>query len=408
MPLYSYKATTREGRISEGKLEAESERKVIEHLQKLGQIPIKISSKGMAGGGLLARDLRLPAFFHRVSKKELLLFTQEFQTLFAAGLPLDRCLQVLIDVTENAKLREISRSILSQVQGGSALADALASHPRVFPKLYVNMVRAGEAGGVLAPIFQRLSEYLERTQELKDSVVSAMIYPAILVTFGAASIIFMITFVIPKFSAMFADLGQGLPASTAAIMFVSVLLRQYWWIIVLFILACVVFLWYYSKTDDGRLFVDKAKLKIFIVGDLVRKIETARFSRTLGTLIKSGVPILSAMNIVREILSNRIMANALREVSSGIKGGKGISQPLKTSGVFPSLALHLIEVGEETGQLDSMLLKIADTYDREISYAVKRFISLLEPVMILTMGLIIGFVVVSMLMAIFSVNDLAM
>lgn len=387
---------------------ADSEKRAAEQIQAMGQIPLKITAGGKSAGGVLQRQIQLPSLFKRVSRKELLLFTQEFQTLFAAGLPLDRCLKVLIEISENEKLSEIVEDILSQVQGGAALADALAAHPKVFPRLYVNMVRAGEAGGVLGPILKRLADYLERSQELKDNIVSALIYPSILVLFGTASIIFMITYVIPKFTAIFSDLGKSLPMSTAFIMWVSDMVRGYWWAMLGAVILIVGTVWYYSRTDEGGLMMDQVKLKFVILGDTIRKIETARFTRTLGTLISSGVPILNALNIVKEILGNRVMANALQEVSTGIRGGKGISEPLRLSGVFPPLALHLIEVGEETGSLDSMLLQVADTYDREIGYAIKRFVALLEPIMILLMGLLIGFVVVSMLLAIFSVNDLSL
>lgn len=387
---------------------ADSEKRAAEQIQAMGHIPLKITQAGRSAGGMLQKQISLPSIFKRVSRKELLLFTQEFETLFTAGLPLDRCLQVLIEITENEKLREIVEDVLIQVQGGAALADALATHPRIFPRLYVNMVRAGEAGGVLAPIFKRLADYLERSQELKENIVSALIYPCILVLFGASSIIFMITYVIPKFTAIFSDLGKSLPLSTAFIMWVSEVVRGYWWAMAGAVILIVGGVWYYSRTDEGGLMMDQIKLKLVILGDTIRKIETARFTRTLGTLISSGVPILNALNIVKEILGNRVMANALQEVSTGIRGGKGISEPLRMSGVFPPLALHLIEVGEETGSLDAMLLQVADTYDREIGYAIKRFVALLEPMMILLMGLLIGFVVVSMLLAIFSVNDLSL
>jgi general secretion pathway protein F len=407
VPQYSYKATTRDGRIYEGQLEADSEKKAVEQIQALGNIPLHISQKNGVRGQLLSQQFRPGNFFKRVSRKNILLFTQEFHTLFAAGLPLDRCLTVLIEVTVDPKLKGIIEKVLSQVRGGHSLADAFAEHPKVFPKLYVNMVRAGEAGGVLAPIFKRLSDYLERTQELKENVISALIYPTILVTVGGTSIIFMMAFVIPRFALIFADLGQSLPPTTAFLLWASDFFRSYWWAILGFVAGIGVSLRYYARTDSGKLSLDALKLRLFMIGDLVRKIETARLARTLGTLIKSGVPILNSLTIVREVMSNQIMSNALKEVSTGIKGGKGISQPLKKSGVFPPLAIHLIAVGEETGRLDDMLIQIAENYDREITDAVKRFISLLEPAMILIMGLLIGFVVVSMLLAIFSVNDVS-
>jgi type II secretion system protein F len=407
VPQFSYKATTRDGRIIEGQLEAESEKKAVEQIQVSGNIPLRVLQTNGARSQVLSWQPRVSQFFKRVSRKNLLLFTQEFHTLFSAGLPLDRCLTVLVEVTQDHRLKAVVEKVLSQIRGGQSLADALAEHPKVFPKLYVNMVRAGEAGGVLAPIFKRLADYLERSQELKENVVSALIYPTILVAVGGASIIFMIVFVIPRFAVIFADLGQSLPATTAFLLWASGLLRSYWWAILGFIAGLVMFLRYYAGTEKGRMSLDTLKLRLFMIGDLVRKIETSRLTRTLGTLIKSGVPILNSLTIVREIIGNKVMSNALAEVSTGIKGGKGISQPLKKSGVFPPLAIHLIEVGEETGRLDDMLIQIAENYDREITNAVKRFVSLLEPAMILVMGLLIGFVVVSMLLAIFSVNDVS-
>jgi type II secretory pathway component PulF len=268
------------------------------------------------------------------------------------------------------------------------------------------MVRAGEAGGVLEAVLSRLGEFLESAQELKDYIKSAMVYPIFLVSVGGLSIIILLTFVIPKFSIIFSDMGQTLPLSTRFLLGTSHLLQSYWWAILLVLGTGYFFLRKYLKTPAGRLKFDRKKMKFPLVGELIKKVEVARFARTLGTLTKSGVPILQALMLVKDILGNKVVSRAMENVYARVKEGDRLSKPLRDTGIFPPLAIQMITVGEETGRLDSMLLRVAESYEKMVRSMVKRLISLLEPAMILFMGLVVGFVVVSMLMAVFSMNEM--
>jgi general secretion pathway protein F len=301
-------------------------------------------------------------------------------------------------------MKSIILSVLRSIREGSSFSDALMKHPRVFPKIYVNMIRAGEAGGVLDVVLDKLNEFLETSKELKDHIFSAMIYPVILSATGGISIIILLTYVLPKFSTIFAELGSALPLPTQIVLGFSNILKTFWWVVLLLAGGAWFAFRMYLKSPAGRYKWDAFKLKL--LGEVVTKIETARFSRTLGTLLKSGVPLLQALNNSKDVIGNQVIASAIDKVSKGAKEGKGIAGPLTDAGVFPPLALSMIKVGEETGQLDTMLMKVASTYERSLRLAVKRLVSFLEPVMILGMGLIIGFIVVSMLMAIFSITEL--
>ena len=395
MATFSYRATTREGAIVEGVLDAADERAAVERLRNTGVIPIKIAAP---------REGMKRKFTLRSSKGDLLTFTTELSALLGAGLPLDRSLNILSDISENKEMKGIIHSILKLIREGSSFSDALLQHPRVFPKIYVNMIRAGEAGGVLDVVLDKLNEFLETSKELKDTIFSAMIYPTILSATGGISIIILLTYVLPKFSVIFAELGSSLPLPTQIVLAFSNFLKTFWWVALLLVIGTWFILRMYVKSPAGRYAWDSFKLKL--LGEVITKIETARFSRTLGTLLKSGVPLLQALNNSKDVVSNQVIASAIDRVSKGAKEGKGIAVPLSDAGVFPPLALSMIKVGEETGQLDTMLMKVASTYEKGLRLAVKRFVSLLEPVMILGMGLIIGFIVVSMLTAIFSITEL--
>ena len=405
MPEFSYKATDSMGKIVEGLMEAPEEREVISKLQSLGYIPMKIGHPSKARSFSL--DIDLMAFFKRVSSKDVMNFTQQLSTLISAGLPLDRSLFIVAELTEKKELEKVITDILNSIQEGISLADALAKHPRVFSKLYVNMVRAGEAGGVLEMVLERLVDFLESSQELKDYITSAMIYPMLLTGVCGLTIIILLTFVIPKFSTMFDDVGGGIPASAQFLLGMSEVVKGYWWAMAGVIGGTYFGIKKYLATEKGSLKWDELKLKLFMVKTLVQKIEVARFSRTLGTLIKSGVPILQSLNIVKETIGNLVIASSLTGIHEGIKEGEGISKPLKNANTFPSLAIHMITVGEETGRLDEMLLKVADTYDQDVRNAIKRLISLLEPCLILFMAFIVGSIVITMLLAIISVNDMS-
>jgi len=405
--VYSYKAADISGKIIKGTLDAENESKAAGRLQEMGYIPIRIHVTGQSRINADA-DLLMPvkSFFTRVSTKDVMLFTQDISALLGAGLPIDRSLSILIDTIENHKFKDIIKDVLKAVQGGTYLSDAIARHPEAFSKFYTNMVKAGEAGGVLEAVLDRLGIFLETSQELKDYIKSALVYPIFLVCVGGISIIILMLFVIPKFSIIFADMGQTIPLSTQILIGFSKGLKAYWWSVIPLFLFIYFAYRQYVKTPLGRNRTDWFKLKLPVIGEIIRKIETARFSRTLGTLIKSGVPILQAIKLVRDIISNTVIAQAMERIYDRVKEGERLSKPVEESKIFPSLAVQMIIVGEESGRLDEMLLRVADNYEKTIRNMVKRLISLLEPAMILAMGLIVGFVVISMLMAIFSVNDI--
>jgi general secretion pathway protein F len=395
VPIFSYTATTMEGSVIEGVIEAAEEESAVEKLKNTGVIPLKLAAP---------KEESVGRFWRRSAKGDVLTFTTEISALLSAGLPLDRSLNILADISESKEMKSVIQSILKSIREGSAFSDALQRHPKIFSKLYVSMIRAGEVGGVLDVVLDKLGEFLETSKELKDHVISAMVYPVILVVTGGASIIVLLTFVLPRFTVIFAELGSALPLPTQILLSFSNALKSYWWLVLLALVAGWFLFRSYVKSSSGRYRWDAFKLKM--AGDVIRKLETARFCRTLGTLIKSGVPLLQALNNAKEVLTNQVIASAIDSVSKGTKEGKGIAVPLSETRVFPPLALSMIKVGEETGQLDTMLLKVATTYEKGLREALKRFMGLLEPLMILTMGLVIGFIVVSMLMAIFSITDL--
>jgi general secretion pathway protein F len=392
---FAYRATTLDGTVIEGSLEAPDEKTALERLKRTGVIPLKIAAPKEGLRKKLAQ---------RSSRGDLLTFTTELSALLTAGLPLDRSLNILSEISENKETKNIIQAVLRSIREGSTFSDALQKHPKVFPRLYVNMVRAGEAGGVLDAVLDKLNEFLESSKELRDHVFSAMIYPTILMVTGGLSIIVLLTYVLPKFSAIFSELGTSMPLPTKVLLGLSTTLQTFWWVALMVVAAGWLLFRNFLKTEKGRYQWDGVKLKLMT--DVIRKLETARFCRTLGTLLRSGVPLLQALNNSKDVISNRIIAASIDAVSKGAKEGKGIAAPLSQTNAFPALALSMIKVGEETGQLDTMLLKVATTYEKSLRVAIKRFVSLIEPLMILIMGLIIGFIVLSMLMAIFSMTDL--
>ena len=379
----------------EGVIEAPAQEIAIDRLKNSGVIPIKV---------VAPRQSFRKKFTFRSSKADLLTFTTELSVLLNAGLPLDRSLNVVSETSENKETKVVVQSILRSIREGSSFSESLKKHPKVFPTLYVNMIKAGEAGGVLATVLDKLNEFLESTKELKDNVISAMIYPAVLGITGGFSIIILLTFVLPKFTAIFSEIGGSLPVTTQILLALSTGLRTYWWIALsLLIVASVVFR-AYVRSEAGRYKWDVLKLKF--MEDVVRKLETARFCRTLGTLLKSGVSVLAALHNSKDVISNQVIASRIDAVLKGVKEGKGIAGPLSEAKVLPPLALSMMKVGEETGQLDAMLIKVANAYEKSLREAVKRFMGILEPAIILGMGLLIGFIVISMLVAVFSITDL--
>ena len=402
MAQYLYKAATLDGQTVEGFMDGKDEGAIVQSLHQLGYIPIRIKSTRETKSGF-----RYTSFLpQRVGMKHLLAFTQEFSTLLSAGLPLDRSLQILSTLTENERLSETVREVLKQVEGGNSLAEALGNHPRIFPKLYVNMVKAGETGGFLEVILSRLAQYLQSSKEIRDYLISVMIYPLVLMVVSGVSITVLVTFVIPRFAKIFSDMGQAIPLPTQIVLTMSHTFKNYWWA-GLGILAMIYFLLrVYKKSEENRLKWDQFKLRWMAIGDLIKKVEVARFSRTLGTLLQSGVSILPALHLVEEISQNRMISNSISHAREKLREGKGMSRALEESMVFPPLALHMISVGEETGRLDEMLIKVAETYEENVRNTVKRIVSLLEPLIIVIMGAVVGFIVISMLLAIFSINEI--
>jgi type II secretion system protein F len=405
MAFFQYRAADQAGKVVEGVMEADAEQNVILRLREMGCIPLRIALPSERAVGAARHQLTLPSR-RKISQQQLLQFTRELGTLLAAGLPLDRSLSILGGLIEGGEFSKILRSLVEAVRAGKSLAASMGEHPDVFPKIYTNMIRAGEAGGILESVLRYLAEYLESTLALKEDIKSALIYPAILGSAAGVSLIVLFLFVIPKFATIFRENGRALPLITKIVIDFSQILAQYGWIILALVCAAVAGVFSYVRSAEGRSEWDRLSLRLWLLGDLVRKFETARFSRTLAALLKGGVPLLEALGTVQGVLGNRLLSRAISQVQVRVREGKGMARPLSESGLFPALALNMIAVGEETGKLDSMLAEVANYYDQEVKRATKRLTSLLEPMLILGMGLIIGIVVISMLLAIFSINDL--
>lgn len=409
MAQFQYRAADGDGKILEGTIEAGEVAAAIARLRDRGLIPLRVAEGAAKRSGL--GSIALPSLNLRrksVKPRDLLVFTHEMSTLLAAGLPLDRSLSTLADLSENPEMKAVVSDVLQSVQRGKSLAESLAQHPKVFAPLYVNMVRAGEVGGVLDHVLARLRDYLESADELRSEVRSALIYPVILTLVAIGSVTILLTYVLPKFATIFSQAGQALPTSTRLLLGLSDAMRNYWWAMIAAVVLAGLGFAHWTRTPAGRLRWDGLKLRIILLGDLLRKLSVARFARTLGTLLKSGVPMLQALDIVREVTGNVVLSQAIDQVKSGVRGGSGVSQPLAQTGVFPPLALQMISVGEETGKLDEMLVQVADYFDKEVRAQVKRLTSLLEPVLLLVGGVVVAFVVLSMFSAIFSINNLPM
>jgi len=401
MADFVYKATTISGQIVEGSMEGHDEKAVVRSLHQLGYIPVRVAAAGEAGGG--PRFSFLP---QRVGMKQLLAFSQELSTLISAGLPIDRSLQILGSLTKGPRLKGVVQDTLTRIREGSSLAEALGNHPRIFSKLFVNMVKAGESGGFLEVILSRLVKYLQSAKEIRDFLVSVMIYPLILTAVSGASIVILVTFVIPRFAKIFSDMGQAIPLPTQIMLNLSRYVRDYWWVGVGMLAILYFSMRVYNQDEERRFRWDRSKLRWPAVGNIIKKIEVARFARTLATLLQSGVPILSALSLVREISQNLAVSRAIGNIHDRLREGKAVARTLEETGVFPPLAVHMISVGEETGRIEEMLTKVAETYEEDVHTAVKRFVSLLEPLLILVMGGVVGFIVISMLLAIFSINEI--
>ncbi|MFQ5904081.1 MAG: type II secretion system F family protein [Candidatus Binatia bacterium] len=350
MALFQYRAADHSGKVVEGIMEAEAEHGVVSRLHEMGFIPLRIASPSEAP----SRTFRAPfALFSRrkVTQQELLHFTQELSTLLGAGLPLDRSLSVLANLVEGEEFKKVVRLLLEGVRAGKSLAAIMAEHPQVFPKLYVNMIRAGESGGILEGVLRHLVEYMERSLELKEDLKSALTYPVLLATVAGLSLVVLFIYVIPKFSLIFKDVNQALPWMTTVLIEFSYGLSRYGWIVLLMAIVGAIGGFFYIGTPEGRLQWDRWRLSLWVLGELLCKLEVARFTRTLAALLKGGVPLLEALGTVQGVVGNRLVARAIAQVQKRVKEGKGMVGPLTESGVFPDLALQMVAVGEETGGL---------------------------------------------------------
>jgi len=405
MQLFHYRAADHSGKVIEGTMEAEAEGGVIARLHEMGCVPLRIAAPSDSSALPVSFSLSNP-FREKVGAMQLLHFTQELTTLSSAGLPLDRSLSVLSSLVEGNEFKRVVASLLEAVRAGKPLSGAMAEYPAIFPRLYINMVGAGETGGVLDTVLKHLCEYQERAIEFKEELKAALVYPVSLAVVSGLSLLVLFVYVIPKFSVIFADVGDALPWMTVFVISFSNMLTQHGWIFLLILVGGVLGATFYVKTPAGRLHWDRVRLRLWVLGVLVREIEVARFARTLAVLLKGGVPLLQALGTVRGIAGNVVVGSAIEQVQARVKEGKGMMGPLSESGVFPPLALHMIGVGEETGRLEEMLADVAKHYDQEVRRSTKRLTSILEPLLILTMGGVVGVVVVSILMAIFSINEL--
>lgn len=405
MPLYTYKAINQQGKQEQGLREAVDENQLLLELQSKGLIPVKIEQTKTTS----FLGFRIGEFKHRLSTKDIVNFTTELATLVESGLPLDRSLTILIELTEdNKRLNTVVINILERIKAGKSLADSLEMEANVFTKFYLNMVRAGEMGGDLGGVLHELFDYLERSQNLKEKVTSALIYPAMLLLMSVASMLVMLVFVVPQFKEMFESAGQNLPLPTQIVVAVADFIKSYWWMGLGSVLLIMQTTKWQLENPVRKKVIDSYVLKMPLIGEVLLVKEVAVFSRTLGTLLGNGVSILKSIVIVKEIITNSLLVEIIEKTEMQIKQGMTLSLALAEFNVFPKLAIQMIKMGEETGRLEEMLIKIADIYDKQLGNSIQRMLSLLEPSLIIFLGVMIGGIIVSILLAILSVNDLAL
>lgn len=400
MPEFEYKAIKTSGQLIDGVRIADSEAALVADLRQLGFLPFQVRTKsGGEGAGLRFWDRT------RLTSQDRLIFAQQLATLVRAGIPLDRCLALSRDLAEQPALRAVIDGTLKELRAGKSLATSLASRSDFFPPLYVAMVRAGEASGTLPHVLDRLVEFEQFRQELRSYLVSALIYPALLVTVGGIAISILLGFVVPRFAQVFEEAGKELPLPTWILMQVANAFRNYGWVTALLLVLLVFLGRYWIRTPAGKLRWDRWKLKAPLIGSIALKLEIARFAKTLGTLLSQTVPFVAALRMTRDVLGNRVLADAIEPLMQGVKRGQGLAAPMQTTGFFPPLTVQLATLGEQTGKLDAMLLQVSEIYDREVRTATKRLVALVEPAVILVMGLIVGSIVISTLLAIVSINE---
>ncbi len=395
MPEFKYTALSKAGKAVDGEIEGEDLQSVEALLSKQGFSDLKVKKK--------PKEIAL--FAEKVTEKDIVVFTRQFSVMISAGLPLVQCLSLLSSQSENKTFAKTIGEIRQSVETGDTFSDALRKHPKVFDTLYGNMIEAGEVGGILDTILVRLADYMEKAMKLKAKVKSALVYPLAIVVIAVVVVAFLMIFVIPTFVSMFAEMGGSLPGPTALVMHISDLFVNHWWKM---ILALVVFIFVFKRfyqTEKGMLMVDTYALKAPVFGPLIRKVAVAKFTRTFGTLTSSGVPIIQALDIVARTAGQKVVENAILGTIDSIKEGQTLAAPLSRSKVFPPMVVQMIDVGEETGALDTMLEKIADFYDDEVDAAVEALTALLEPMLMVFLGVVIGFIVIAMYLPIFKMAD---
>ncbi len=412
MPVYRYRAVDAAGDVATGELEAANEAEIVDRLRDQGLMPMQVAraTAGGATAGAAAapggRERRSWFVPKNVTRDQLMAITRELATLLKAGLPLDRALEIMIGLAPTPAVTALLQGVRDDVRGGKALSQALDARRDVFSRFYINIVRAGEAGGALGTVLSRLAETLERNKELRETVKSALIYPTILIGVAVVSVVVLLIFVVPQFEQTFSQAGKALPLPTEMVVFLGKLMRNWWWAIAL---AIVIVVWWTRRRlrrPDVRARVDARVLTVPVLGDLVTKVEVARFARTLATLLGNGVTLLSGLTIVKETMGNVTLAGALDGVTARLREGKGFGRPLADTGLYPKLATQMILVGEESGRLEEMLSRVADIYDREVQLAVKRFLAVLEPALILGLAVLIGGIVFSILLGVMGMSEL--
>ena len=408
MALYKYRAVNAAGDVAAGELEAANESEIVDRLRDQGLMPMRVEP---AVGGRMA-SAAAPAQRRRwltprrVTRDNLLSITRELATLLRAGLPLDRALEVLIGLAPTPPVATLLQTIRDEVRGGKSLSQALDLHRAVFNRFYVNIVRAGEAGGALGTVLTRLADTMERNKDLRESVQSALIYPTILIGVAVTSVMVLLVFVVPQFQQTFSQAGKALPLPTQIVILFGTALRKYWWLAILIVAGLVWLIRRRLQNPEVRFRWDARLLRMPLLGDLLGKVEVARFARTLATLLGNGVTLLSGLAIVRETMTNSVLARALEGVITRLREGKGFGRPLVETGLYPKLATQMILVGEESGRLEEMLNRVADVYDREVQVSIKRFLSILEPAMILGLAVLIGGIVFSILLGVMGMSEL--
>jgi len=411
VPIYRYKAVNAAGDVAMGELDAANEVEIVDRLRDQGMMPMHVAptvlgaTTAVAAGSATKPRRRLFAR-KRVTRDNLLAITRELATLLRAGLPLDRALEVLIGLATTAPVAALLQGIRDDVRGGKSLSQALDARRDVFSRFYVNIVRAGEAGGALGEVLTRLADTMERNKELRESVKSALIYPTILIGVAVLSLIVILAYVVPAFEQTFAQAGKALPLPTEIVVFVGTAIRRWWWAIGAAIVLFVLNFRRRLAKPHVRARWDARILRMPLFGDVATKVEVARFARTLATLIGNGVTLLAGLAIVKETLGNVVLAGALDGVIARLREGKGFGRPLAETGLYPKLATQMILVGEESGRLEEMLGRVADVYDREVQIAVKRFLAVLEPTLILSLAVLIGSIVFSILIGVMSMSEL--